>query len=195
MSNRPITDTWFLARAKLRDGKKFYGAYPGGFLERARVLLGASINEPILHVCGGMARFYPYARGFGPNDLTMDLDPKTEPDILQDARDEWPLGMGRFSDDGGVKLETQFRAYLIDPPYSELDARHYLDGNGEKSYPLPNLLIKRAFEVMEPGQKVGILHYMVPAEPKNGKIVAEIGIIVGTNNRIRTFTVIEKLSN
>ena len=182
MSNRPITDTWFLARAKLRDGKKFYGAYPGGFLERARVLLGASINEPILHVCGGMARFYPYARGFGPNDETMDLDPKTEPNYLWDARGPWVI-------------DTPFRAYLIDPPYSEVDARHYLDGNGEKSYPLPNLLIKRAFEVMEPGQKVGILHYMVPAEPKNGKIVAEIGIIVGTNNRIRTFTVIEKLSN
>ena len=41
MSYRPITDFWFLARAKLKGGKKYYGAYLGGFPERARVLLGA----------------------------------------------------------------------------------------------------------------------------------------------------------
>ena len=41
MSYRPITDTWFLARAKLQGGAKYYGAYLGGFPERARALLGA----------------------------------------------------------------------------------------------------------------------------------------------------------
>jgi len=29
MSYRPITDMWFLARAKLKDGRKYYGAYLG----------------------------------------------------------------------------------------------------------------------------------------------------------------------
>src|SRR5882757_1099547 len=90
MSYRPITDLWFLARAKLKDGKKYYGAYLGGFPERARVLLGASIHDPVLHVCGGMAKFYPYKGGFGPNDQTLDIDPATEPDFLQDARDPFP---------------------------------------------------------------------------------------------------------
>src|SRR3990167_7927493 len=73
MSYRPITDTWFLARAKLKDGKKYYGAYLGGFPERARALLGAMIDEPVLHVCGGMAKQYPYKGGFGVNDKTLDL--------------------------------------------------------------------------------------------------------------------------
>ena len=35
MGYRPITDLWFLARPKV----KYYGAYPNGFLERARALL------------------------------------------------------------------------------------------------------------------------------------------------------------
>jgi len=54
MSYRPITDIWFLARAKLKGGVEYYGAYLGGFPERARALLGATINEPVLHVCGGI---------------------------------------------------------------------------------------------------------------------------------------------
>lgn len=71
MSYRPITDVWFLARAKLKGGKKYYGAYLGGFPERARALLGCRLNDPVLHVCGGCARDYPYRRGFGPNDRTL----------------------------------------------------------------------------------------------------------------------------
>ena len=55
---------WFLARAKLKGGEKYYGSYLGGFVERARALLGCKINEPVLHVCGGMAKLYPYKRGF-----------------------------------------------------------------------------------------------------------------------------------
>ena len=54
MTYRPITDIWFLARAKLKDGKKYYGAYLGGFPERARTLIGASRNDNVLHVCGGI---------------------------------------------------------------------------------------------------------------------------------------------
>jgi hypothetical protein len=46
MSNyRPITDTWILERAKLKGGQKYYGAYLGGFPERARALLGVTINQ------------------------------------------------------------------------------------------------------------------------------------------------------
>ncbi len=53
MSYRPITDVWILARAKLTGGHKLYGAFPGGFGERARDLLGVHIDDPVLHVCGG----------------------------------------------------------------------------------------------------------------------------------------------
>ena len=60
MTYRPITDTWILTRAKLKRGHTFYGAYPGGFPERARALLGVTINDPVLHVCGGKIKYYPY---------------------------------------------------------------------------------------------------------------------------------------
>lgn len=175
MSYRPITDTWILARAKLKGGRKYYGAYLGGFPERARALLGVRIDEPVLHVCGGLARCYPYGGGFGPLDRTLDLDPSTEPDFLQDARDPWPTG---------------FAAYLLDPPYSAEDASHYAVGS--TAYPSPGALLKRAWEVMQPGQHVGIIHYMLPKPPTGARFVACVQVICGFNNRARCFSVFEK---
>src|SRR5688572_14486588 len=69
MSYRPITDVWILGRPKVR----YHGAYPSGFLERARALLGVSIDETVLHVCSGQIRYYPF-RGLGRHDLTVDID-------------------------------------------------------------------------------------------------------------------------
>lgn len=178
MSNyRPITDLWFLARAKLKGGHKYYGAYLGGFPERARVLLGAGINDPVLHVCGGMARFYPYKGGFGPQDKTLDLDATTEPDFLQDASGPMPEG---------------FRAILADPPYSEEDADHYRPGRG--CYPKPNVIVANAVKALPVGGRVGIIHYLLPKCPANAKFVAVAGVLCGFNNRIRVFSVFERVS-
>lgn len=175
MSNyRPICDTWFLARAKLKGGAKYYGAYLGGFPERARALLGVTIDDPVLHVCGGMAKLYPYAGGFGPNDATLDLDPATNPDFFQDAREKYPL---------------DFKAILCDPPYSEIDAEHYLPGAA--NYPKPNDIIKRANESLQVGQRVGIIHYVLP-QPGDMRFVAAVGVMCGFNNRIRVYSVFEK---
>ena len=174
MSYRPITDIWFLARAKLKDGKKYYGAYLGGFPERARALLGVTINQPVLHVCGGMARHYPYAAGFGPNDKTLDSDPTCKPDYLRDARGLLPTG---------------FDAMLIDPPYSVEDAAHYHEG--KFYYPTPNELVKNALAALKPGQRVGIIHYLLP-QAKDARFVACVGVVCGFNNRIRVYSVFEK---
>lgn len=175
MSYRPITDMWILARAKLKGGEKYYGAYLGGFPERARALLGVSIYDPVLHVCGGRAKLYPYKRGFGPNDKTLDIRPEVEPDFLQDARQPLPLG---------------FKAHLIDPPYSEKDAENYAT---ENAYPTPNELIRNSLATLEPGQRVGIIHYILPQPPKDKAVfVACVGIICGFNNRIRVLSVFEK---
>jgi hypothetical protein len=174
MSYRPITDIWFLARAKLKDGKKYYGAYLGGFPERARALLGVTHDQPVLHVCGGFAKFYPYSLGFGPNDKTLDLNPDCEPDYLQDARRPFPTG---------------FSAILIDPPYSAEDAAHYAVGAG--AYPTPNLLVANALNALYPGQRVGIIHYLLP-QAKNARFVACVGVVCGFNNRMRCYSVFEK---
>ena len=175
MSYRPITDIWFLARAKLKGGVKYYGAYLGGFPERARALLGVNITDPVLHVCGGMARLYPYTGGFGPNDQTLDLDPDTDPDFSQDAREPFPGG---------------FNAYLIDPPYSPEDSTNYTPGLS--AYPKPNVLIRNAMEALPVGGRVGLIHYQLPAKPKDAKFIAAIGVMCGFNNRIRVYSVFEK---
>jgi len=170
---------WILARAKLKEGRRYYGAYPGGFPERARVLLGASLNTPVLHVCGGMARFYPYSRGFGPYDKTLDLDPETSPDFLQDARLPYPLS------DRGL-----WRAILMDPPYSEEEAANYKVGSSK--YPRPGSLLANAMVALRLGGRVGIIHYLVPKTPEGARFVAVAGVMVGQNNRLRAFTVFEK---
>lgn len=180
MSYRPIADMWILTRARLKGGKRYYGSYLGGFPERARALLGISIDEPMLHVCGGMARHYPYKRGFGPMDMTLDLDPETKPDFLADARDPFPL----------IHEDQKWPAILIDPPYSEQDATHYAPGKSK--YPSPNLLVKNAIAALKPGGRVGIIHYLLPKAPNGCHFVAIAGVICGSNNRIRVYSVFEK---
>lgn len=183
MTYRPITDIWFLARAKLKGGVKRYGCYLGGFPERARVLLGAAIDDPVLHICGGLARFYPYAGGFGPYDCTLDLDPATEPDFLFDVRLGLPVSTG------GIEPK-RFRHMLADPPYSEDDATKYAPGR--ESYPTPNTIIRQAMAALPIGGRVGLIHYSLPACPKNAKFIAAVGIMCGFNNRIRCFSVFER---
>jgi hypothetical protein len=171
---RPIADTWILARAKLKDGAKYYGAYPGGFLHRARALLGVSQNDPVLHVCGGMVRAYPYS-GLGPNDRTLDADPALCPDFLTDAREPYPSG---------------FAAVLADPPYSKPDADHYKPG--ASFYPSPRVIVSRALAALPPGGRVGILHVVPPRPPAGTRFVAAVTVIVGFDNAVRMFSVFEK---
>ncbi len=177
MSYRPITDVWLLARAKLKGGRRYYGAYLGGFPERARALLGVSIDDPVLHVCGGMARFYPYKGGIGARDKTLDLDAHVNPDYRLDARDALPKG---------------FAAMLCDPPYSKEDADCY--AAGAHNYPAPGLIVKNAIDALDVGRRVGIIHYMLPRAPANARFVAAVGVLCGFNNRIRVYSVFEKIS-
>lgn len=188
---RPITDTWILARAKLKphsDGRarKYYGAYLGGFPERARLLLGVTLTDSVLHVCGGMAKFYPYARGFGVNDKTVDLDPNCEPDFLCDVREPLPRWDGLLKSDGFL-----WKAALADPPYSEPDASHYAPGASK--YPNPNELVRNCVNSVRIGGRVGFLHYLWPGLPKNAIEVAVIAVKCGRNNRARQLTVYERI--
>ena len=176
VSYRPITDTWLLARCKYKGGVKRYGGYLGGFPERARALLGVSINDPVLHVCGGLARQYPYAGGFGPADATLDLDPNVAPDFQQDALAPLPAG---------------FLAFLADPPYSEQDAEQYYPGAAR--YPSPAKLMRHMIGALPIGGRAGMIHYVVPACPPGAKFIACVGVVCGFNNRIRVYTVFERM--
>jgi hypothetical protein len=173
MSFRPVCDFWILASPKVH----YYGAYPNGFLERARTILGCSTNDSILHVCGGMAKVYPNKKAYGPNDKTLDIDPALQPDFCQDVKKGIPQG--------------DWKAILIDPPYTLDDAKHYSQFNG--FLPEPNELVRNAINSVEIGRCVGLLHYIIPACPKNGKEVALIAVCMGHNNRIRCFSVFRRI--
>jgi hypothetical protein len=175
MTYRPITDLWLLARCKYDGGVKRYGGYLGGFPERARALLGVSIDDPVLHVCGGLARLYPYKGGFGSNDKTIDLDPNVKPDFLQNVMKPLPGG---------------FLAMLADPPYSEEDATHYYPGADR--YPSPHKLMAHMIKSLPPGRRAGMIHYAIPRCPPGARFVACVGVVCGFGNRIRAFTVFER---
>jgi hypothetical protein len=172
---RPITDCWLLARPKVA----YYGAYPSGFLSRARELLGVGPKDYLLHACSGKVRDYPF-RGLGQNDFTMDLDPALKPDFCQDVRDPWPL----------PPMPGLWDAALSDPPYSPEDATHYRVGLS--AFPEPGAMLRRAWEVLRPGGRVGMLHYVFPRPPKDARLVAVIHVLVGYGNRSRVYSVFEK---
>lgn len=170
MTYRPICDIWLLARPKV----KYYGAYPNGFLQRARVLIGCSYTDRVLHVCSGRVKDYPN-KGFGVNDITVDIDASLNPDFVMDVAKELP--------------DVLCDGMLIDPPYTQEDANNY----SIKDLPNPNKLVKDCINAVAVGKKVGILHYICPSCPKNAKFIACVAVLVGFNNRIRCFSVYEKI--
>jgi hypothetical protein len=194
MSYRPITDVWILGRSKV----KYYGAYPAGFLHRARHLLGARLTDPVLHVCAGRIRQYPY-RGLGRLDCTLDLDATCRPDFLQDARAPYPLvhtyrgpGASARLPEALVAVGEPWAAVLADPPYTAEDATHYVPG--PEALPTANTILRNSLAVVAVGGLVGILDYVWPQPPRTAREVAVIAVTTGRNNRARFFTVFERLS-
>lgn len=216
MSYRPITDVWVLARPKV----KYFGSFPSGFLERARALMGVSPFDPVLHVCSGKIRDYPF-RGVGPNDFTLDLDPDQRPDFHMDARrlgvkdgDLFPLRAlpGSSSNrvlevepytakkylqptrpDGSFNTDPGglWPAVITDPPYSEDEADEY--AHGRAVLPEPNKLLRDCLTIVDFGRRVGFLHRQAPRPPKKDvRLVALITVIVGYNNDSRIFSVYER---
>ena len=169
MSYRPICDIWLLARGAGSSGKPaYYGAYPSGFLRRAKDLLLSNQNDILVHLCSGTV--------VDPQGITIDINPEVNPDIIADAT-KTPFH------------NNQFNAVLIDPPYTEQDAEKY----GE-DLPSTTDLLKEALRIVKPGGKVGLLHFIVPRIPKGyeKRYITLIGVITGGAQRIRVFTVLKK---
>lgn len=175
MSFRPITDVWILARPKV----KYYGAYPCGFLERGRALLGVTLQDQVLHVCSGRIRDYPF-RGLGRVDMTVDIDAKLDPDFVMDVREQLP------------EYPQGWPAIMVDQPYSEPDAEHYDCGAGV--YPNPSQLLRLCLQHVRVGGRVGFLHYEWPRPPKSARSVALVAVTTGYGGRMRAYSVFERLA-
>lgn len=189
MSFRPITDTWLLARPKV----PYYGAYPAGFLERARWMLPVLPADPVLHVCAGRVRDYSSPdrgvkkgvplRGFYPSDVTVDIDPLVSPDVVCDvSQPGWASNMYAFA--------TLFRGILIDRPYTDEDAKKYRMTS--KELPTMKVLLTGATELLVLGGRVGVLDYVWPRPVPGLYPVAKIGVSCGFGNRDRCFSVFER---
>lgn len=210
MSYRPITDTWICARPKVA----YYGAYPVGFLERARVLMPCRRTTPVLHACGGAAKLYrdpsgPAWKKLCPNDVTCDVTPIirtkkgeiTRPDLVWNVRTnglpaptQFPQARVRelcAGNPGENGSDHGWRGIIIDPAYTPTDADQYEAGRDE--LPEPNALVRDSMDVLALGGRVGILHYIWPRPPVKGvRSIACISVIVGFGNRMRAFSVFEK---
>ena len=175
--HRPICDTWILARPKVA----YHGAYPSGFLERARNLLGVRLDEPVLHVCSGRVRDYPF-RGVGKLDATLDVDPSLGADFTSDVTREPPPEPPELYPNG-------WPAVMTDPPYTEEDAQRYAT---TADLPSPDLLLRWCVSAVQVGGRVGMLHYVIPRPPANARPVAYVGVMTGFGCRMRAYTVFEK---
>lgn len=208
-SYRPLTDMMIMARPKV----PFHGAFPSGSLVRMRDLLGVCITTPLLHVCAGRVRDYPFA-GFGPNDRTLDLDQDLKPDYHTDAReigalpgDLFPVGVvdgralpvdhchvRRVEKGNEPPVSDLWPAVLVDRPYTEEDAANYLGGKGADYFPDIHDLLRRCLTLVSPGGRVGVLDYVFPRPPRTGvRLVATTGMLQGYGNSIRGYYVYERL--
>lgn len=197
MSFRPFTDTWILARPKV----KYFGAYPAGFLQRARDLIGCGPGDQVLHVCSGKIEDYrcgpgcthpgrqvlPYHHfhGFGQYDMTWDMDESLKADFHGDVRN--PECWNHLSN-----CYPQIQGVLADPPYTEQFAMKYAPGS--HVFPTANEIVKNSMLVIPSGGRVGILSLHWPRYPKKlARQIAAVHVLVGNGNLGRTFAVFEKL--
>ena len=143
------------------------GGYPLRFLNRAYELLGVEDPDQVLHLCSGSMR-----RG-----IRVDIRPEMKPDVVCDCR------ATPFAD-------QSFRWIMADPPYSE-EYAHNLYGTGD-NYPKPGQILREAARLLQPGGRIGLLHFQVPIFHEPLKLVGVWGITTGCGYAIRAFSVLER---
>jgi len=163
-----FTSLWACKRAF----KKYYGVYPEDFLDRVYRFLGVTKEWKICHLFSGIVekRFK--------NEVTVDLNPEVKPDFLENATKT------HFKD-------NTFHLVLADPPYDDGYAKRY----GFKKAPKIKDILLEGMRICKPDYYVGLLHFVVPTNPKPEQLerVAVIGITEGANMRIRALTLFKKI--
>lgn len=145
------------------------GSFPSGFVQLAIGKLQCAPNR-ILHICSGMLDNDAVGGG-----VRLDIRAAARPDIVADGR-QLPFA------------DNSFLGVLIDPPYSV----EYAETLYGTSYPRPSHLLREAARVLQPGRRIGILHFLVPNCPPGFRIAEITGVTQGCGYRIRAFTVFVK---
>lgn len=196
MSYRPITDVMILARRK----GKYYAGFPAGFLPRARHEIECNASDRVLFVCAGKVSENDGRKvggiplsGFYPQDITVDIDPETNPTALFDVREldkvvnqddlwlAWP----------GTTTPCP-RGAIIDRDYTPEDADKH--ATGRETWPA-NLdkLLADTLRLVPVGCCVGVLDYLTPRPPKTAALVAHFAVTTMYGGRERAFNVFRRL--
>ncbi|MCK4849297.1 MAG: hypothetical protein KAT16_09740, partial [Candidatus Heimdallarchaeota archaeon] len=174
-----IADCWLCGPpGKDLNGKKFDGAFPGGFLQHIKECFREYYpvdRRFILHVCSGRT---PPGEG-----MRLDIDPKYSPDYLCNAED--------FILKDGSKVPTEkFDFVISDTPYNEDAAKKYYSKKMLKR----SKVLQQMARVCTIGGFIGVLDQTLPViPPKCLQVVARIGVTSVPNLDMRIFTVMKKL--
>lgn len=159
-----VYGVWYCSRRFQKN--TLYGQYPATFLKRALALFPGA--EDILHCPSGTIQGVP--------GVTVDKvrDAVRCPQIVADAC-ALP-----FPGDS-------FDLILSDPPYSDEDAENYGTGH----FPLRKAM-QEFHRVLRPHGHLALLHVMAPSfSTKVWKWVGMIGVLTGTNSRMRVLSIFE----
>jgi SAM-dependent methyltransferase len=161
-----VYGVWYCGRSFQKT--KLYGQYPATFLKRALALFPGA--EDILHCPSGTVQ--------GVRGITVDMvrDAVRCPQVVANAC-ALPF------------VDDSFDLVLSDPPYSDKDAGNYGTGH----FPIRKAM-QEFHRVLRPQGHLGLLHIMTPAfSTKVWKWVGTIGVVTGTNSRMRVFSIFECL--
>lgn len=197
MSYRPITDVMILARRK----GKYYAGFPAGFLPRARHEIECNASDRVLFICAGKVSENDGRKvggipltGFYPQDITVDIDPETNPTVLFDVRE-----LDRVANAGDALLWPPVgnptpapRGAIIDRDYTPEDADKH--ATGRETWPA-NLdkLLADTLRLVPVGSCVGVLDYLTPRPPKSAALVAHFAVTTMYGGRERAFNVYRRL--
>lgn len=147
----------------------YYGGYPAGYLKRIRALFPDKKN--VLHLFSGKVDLVAFP------GKTVDIDPDTNPDYLDDAQ--------RLL---SVPIE-EFDIVLCDPPYSVEDCDHY-----QTTMIKRNVVMSTLGNRLNSGTHVVWLDQVLPMFRKDQfAIEAIIGMVKSTNHRFRVITIFGKI--
>lgn len=159
-SGRWVYGVWMIGN-NYRAHSGYYGEYPPTYLKRIKALFPEACH--VLHLCAGKVQ-----TGFWPQEVKLDIRRDVTPDVVGDSA--WlPF------------RDKVFDLVLADPPYTKEDARKYGTGTINR-----RLTIKEASRVLVPGGHLAWLDTVYPMFSRSEfQLVATIGLIRSTNNRVR----------
>lgn len=152
-----------------RVKSKYYGGYPAGYLRRIKALFPDKTS--VLHLFSGKVDTEAYP------GKTVDINPKMNPDYLDDAHTLTKVPL------------TEFDLVMADPAYSVEDCEHYGTPMIQR-----NRVMKTLGKGLKRGTHVVWLDQVLPMYRKDEFAVdAYIGMVKSTNHRFRVITIFRKL--